>query len=287
MGKRNNSIIISVVLVAFLVGTIFSPPNYVDAIPPWANDIIQSINDIVLGVTPVDLNSASTIGGSSISTGAHTVDTVLTEAEVDGFANNNGYSTGAHTVDTVLTEAQVDGFVNNNGFSTGAHTVDTNTNAATLCANGQFLNGDGTCDPVPTGDITAVNAGFGLVGGGSSGVVLLSVDTNKIQSKIGRICPPGESIRAITGSGAVLCEDRLKFGYEIVSKSVNVPAGRELGSSVICPEHKVVVGGGVSGLSVITSILGSFPINEHAWIIEVFNKNLFAGDNIIIYAVCI
>jgi len=75
MGKRNNSIIISAVLVAFLAGTIFSSPNYALALPPWANDIIQSINDIVNGVTPVDLESTSTIGGQTFSTGSHTIDT--------------------------------------------------------------------------------------------------------------------------------------------------------------------------------------------------------------------
>jgi hypothetical protein len=52
--------------------------------------------------------------------------------------------------------------------------TDTNTNAATLCSAGQFLNGDGTCDPVPTGDVTGVTAGTGLGGGGTSGTVTLT-----------------------------------------------------------------------------------------------------------------
>ena len=43
MGKRNNTIIISGILVAFLLGTIFSSPNYADALPPWANDNLVSI----------------------------------------------------------------------------------------------------------------------------------------------------------------------------------------------------------------------------------------------------
>lgn len=50
MGKRNNSIIISAVLVAFLVGTIFSSPNYANALPPWANEILER-----LGIVESDL----------------------------------------------------------------------------------------------------------------------------------------------------------------------------------------------------------------------------------------
>jgi hypothetical protein len=41
-------------------------------------------------------------------------------------------------------EAEIDAAVADNGYSTGTHTTD--TNAATLCTNGAFLNGDGTCD---------------------------------------------------------------------------------------------------------------------------------------------
>jgi len=55
MRKRNNSIIISGILVAFLVGTIFSSPNYVDALPPWANDILVSIG--LLEDTVLDLQT--------------------------------------------------------------------------------------------------------------------------------------------------------------------------------------------------------------------------------------
>jgi len=54
--------------------------------------------------------------------------------------------------DTQLSEAEVDAFVANNGFSTGAHTVDTNTNAATLCSAGEYLDGDGTCKAIPSAD---------------------------------------------------------------------------------------------------------------------------------------
>ncbi len=103
-----------------------------------------------------------------------------TETEIDAAVSNNGYSTGAHSVDTNThagticgagaflngdgscdygfldangvdaynsafdTEAEIDAAVADNGYSTGAHSV--NTNAGTICGNGYFLNGDGTCD---------------------------------------------------------------------------------------------------------------------------------------------
>lgn len=55
---------------------------------------------------------------------------------------------------TQLSEGEVDAFVANNGYSIGAHTVDTtipNTNAQTICAAGEYLDGDGSCNVLPTG----------------------------------------------------------------------------------------------------------------------------------------
>jgi len=63
MGKRNNTIIISGILVAFLVGAITANP-VVEAAGGWKG----AFDDLINGITAVDLNSASTIGGSPIST---------------------------------------------------------------------------------------------------------------------------------------------------------------------------------------------------------------------------
>jgi len=70
----------------------------------------------------------------------HTVDTTLSEAEVDAFVANNGFSTGPHTVDTntQLSEAEVDAFVANNGFAdqaaVSANSSELSTQAAQIAA---------------------------------------------------------------------------------------------------------------------------------------------------------
>ncbi len=70
----------------------------------------------------------------------HTVDTTLSEAEVDAFVANNGFATGPHTVDTntQLSEAEVDAFVANNGFAdqaaVSANSSELSTQAAQIAA---------------------------------------------------------------------------------------------------------------------------------------------------------
>ncbi len=59
---------------------------------------------------------------------------------------------------------------------------------------------------VGAGDITAVAAGVGLLGGGDTGAVTLDVNPSVVQLRVSGVCAPGSSIRAINGDGTVSCE---------------------------------------------------------------------------------
>nr|VFK21728.1 MAG: Dermatopontin [Candidatus Kentron sp. LFY] len=113
------------------------------------------------------------------------------------------------------------------GGSAGPVTLNVNTSQIQWRVNGDCPAGQSiraisdvggvTCetDDNSGGDITGVAAGTGLTGGGTSGTVMLNVNTSQIQNRVHSGCPAGQSIRVISAAGGVTCEPDDNSGGDI------------------------------------------------------------------------
>jgi endosialidase-like protein len=108
------------------------------------------------------------------------------------------------------------------------------------------------------GDITAVTAGTGLTGGGTSGDVTLNVDTAQIQKRVTGSCPAGSSIRAIDVSGTVLCQTDADSGGTVVS----VDTGSGLTGGPITSSGTISIPvGGVTSAHILDGTIGSIDVD--------------------------
>ena len=123
------------------------------------------------------------------------------------------------------------------------------------CPANQYVYGLGgtlNCSTPPgSGDITAVNAGTGLSGGGTSGDVTLSADTSYLQRRVSGTCSAGSSIRVIAEDGTVSCETDDGGSGDITS----VTAGSGLTGGGTSGDVTLNVGAG-TGISVAADTVG-------------------------------
>lgn len=110
------------------------------------------------------------------------------------------------------------------------------------------------------GDITAVSAGTGLFGGGTSGNVTLRANTTYLQRRVSGTCATGSSIRVINADGTVSCQTDTsgsslwtQSGSNIYYNAGSIGVGTTPSSS-----YKIYSKGGSYGIRAEGSTMGGY-----------------------------
>jgi hypothetical protein len=126
-----------------------------------------------------------------------------------------------------------------------------------ITISGGIVTSGGGC--LTIGTITGVTPGTGLTGGGTSGNVTLSADTNYLQRRVTGTCQAGNAIRVINADGTVTCEPIVggingsgtanyiaRFtGANTIGNSQIYDNGTNIGIGTTNPQVKFEVSGGI------------------------------------------
>jgi len=177
-----------------------------------AGQYLKAINADGTVTCEPDDNTTYTAGtGLSLSGNQFSVNTALIQARVTGSCNSGNAIRVINADGTVTCEPD-----DNTTYTAGTgmtlsgnqFSLATSYQLPQTCTNGQVAQWNGsawTCASGGSGDITAVYAGTGLTGGGASGDVTLTADTNYLQRRVSGACPAGQYLKSINADGSVVC----------------------------------------------------------------------------------
>jgi hypothetical protein len=174
-----------------------------------------NINFAKLGTVPdsADLGGVPAAGWQRLVSGSCLGNTAISKINVDGTVSCQATGTGTLTGVGGAANSGITGGGNTGNVTLGIDPTVIQKRLSGGCQSGQAITAvaqDGTpaCQAFGSGNgtITAVTAGPGLNGGGSSGGVGLEVDFAAVQQRLNSACTPGLAIVAVAQDGTPSCQ---------------------------------------------------------------------------------